>query len=728
MRKPILILALALLIVAPAFAQWQGETRISNSSSTSYTPYTGGWGTAADGDNVYITWYDYTESPYYVRHHSFPIHSPSQAPGGLGDQISDYYGYTPVVATYDGEVDVSWYYSYVLYTRIRNGGWGSIYSHGVGGGCTQADYPGTCFDADGNLLVAHNRYSSTSGDMRGRSVWFHRKLAGTTTFTTPVLVYDPHWEGGSASSYYYSYYPSICVTSDGIYHMSFGNSNGYRLYHAWSDDDGASWNIETLTGTNSCYYSYNTKICRDSEDNVYIAYVSYPSPYHIFVITGTWNGEGYSWSSPVQVSHSTYSYVYYPSICCDIFDNIWVCWDDYRGADYELWYNRLDGESGTWDGDAPITSDDDMFSRRGQLAADLRGNVHVAWYDYRDYSSGGSYEIYYNYFDADTGGGTGPSHDTLDLIMESVIRPHGVEDGGVAFTPSCLIWQNLEDTTIDAEVLCRIKNYTTQQTVYEDVIGAYPLDPGYNQVSAFKSFTPEGNTEYDAFFVVNHPDDINTNNNDKNQRFNTKPRIDVTPYAAIMPEPETEVNAVFAPSAWFQERGGMETEDVIMHCMIEDVAYAAVVYEDALAPQTFAEGDSAQAVFASVPGDFADGHYMITYWATQLGVDISHPALFYEFDYKFTGITEGAFGFALHPITPNPFSGSTKVSFSLTGSSPVSLKVYDVSGKVVTTLASGNYGAGSHTINWDTDVAPGVYFVRFVTPKFKTVQKVMVIN
>jgi len=67
---------------------------------------------------------------------------------------------------------------------------------------------------------------------------------------------------------------------------------------------------------------------------------------------------------------------------------------------------------------------------------------------------------------------------------------------------------------------------------------------------------------------------------------------------------------------------------------------------------------------------------------------------------------------------PNPFRLSTDICYSLAHSGPVSLKVYDVSGRPVKILSSGIKASGYYAITWDgrddlgRAVAPGVYFIR----------------
>jgi hypothetical protein len=65
-------------------------------------------------------------------------------------------------------------------------------------------------------------------------------------------------------------------------------------------------------------------------------------------------------------------------------------------------------------------------------------------------------------------------------------------------------------------------------------------------------------------------------------------------------------------------------------------------------------------------------------------------------------------------VNPNPVSNSTVISFSLEQSQKVSIKIFDMSGRLVTTLADASYEEGDHGIVWNaSDVNSGIYFVQF---------------
>jgi hypothetical protein len=67
---------------------------------------------------------------------------------------------------------------------------------------------------------------------------------------------------------------------------------------------------------------------------------------------------------------------------------------------------------------------------------------------------------------------------------------------------------------------------------------------------------------------------------------------------------------------------------------------------------------------------------------------------------------------------PNPFRSEAAIAFSTPQAGPVSLKLYDVSGRLVRTLQEGPMPAGRHLRVWNraTDhggpAAPGVYFAQ----------------
>jgi hypothetical protein len=90
--------------------------------------------------------------------------------------------------------------------------------------------------------------------------------------------------------------------------------------------------------------------------------------------------------------------------------------------------------------------------------------------------------------------------------------------------------------------------------------------------------------------------------------------------------------------------------------------------------------------------------------------------------------------FSLHQNVPNPFNPRTTLRFSVPEASAVRLAVYDVNGRMVRTLISGERAAGMHEVTWDgTDdvgraVASGVYVYRLTTDADVAVRKMVLVR
>ncbi len=85
-------------------------------------------------------------------------------------------------------------------------------------------------------------------------------------------------------------------------------------------------------------------------------------------------------------------------------------------------------------------------------------------------------------------------------------------------------------------------------------------------------------------------------------------------------------------------------------------------------------------------------------------------------------------------IAPDPVKDFANIEFSLPANSPVTVRVYDISGRVVTTLFSGNLAAGRHTLRWDArdrdgmPLSSGVYIIKLDSEAGSATRKVMVLK
>ena len=85
--------------------------------------------------------------------------------------------------------------------------------------------------------------------------------------------------------------------------------------------------------------------------------------------------------------------------------------------------------------------------------------------------------------------------------------------------------------------------------------------------------------------------------------------------------------------------------------------------------------------------------------------------------------------FTLFPSFPNPFNPSTTIRFSLGSSATTTLKVYDITGKIVNTLIERELELGHHSVEWNASGFPsGIYFLQLSTDRFIETQKIVLMK
>jgi len=78
---------------------------------------------------------------------------------------------------------------------------------------------------------------------------------------------------------------------------------------------------------------------------------------------------------------------------------------------------------------------------------------------------------------------------------------------------------------------------------------------------------------------------------------------------------------------------------------------------------------------------------------------------------------------------PNPFNPTTKIKYSLSQSSPVTLKIYDSFGRDVMTLVNEVKTEGVHEREFDaSNLASGIYFYQLKTNSVVDTRKMMLIK
>jgi hypothetical protein len=111
-----------------------------------------------------------------------------------------------------------------------------------------------------------------------------------------------------------------------------------------------------------------------------------------------------------------------------------------------------------------------------------------------------------------------------------------------------------------------------------------------------------------------------------------------------------------------------------------------------------------------------------------------------EYTYGPSGVSEGTSSngprlpFAGLKIYPDPSHGATTLAYTLPQTLPVTIKAYDVGGKLVRELVSETQSPGRHQIVWDgrdgrgEALSPGIYFLTVQAGDATLMQRVVLIR
>ncbi|MBU1937457.1 S8 family peptidase [bacterium] len=85
--------------------------------------------------------------------------------------------------------------------------------------------------------------------------------------------------------------------------------------------------------------------------------------------------------------------------------------------------------------------------------------------------------------------------------------------------------------------------------------------------------------------------------------------------------------------------------------------------------------------------------------------------------------------YALLGNYPNPFNPTTTISYDVRTPGQVTLKVYDIMGRLATTLYDGNAQIGRHQVQFDgSGLASGIYFVHMTAPGYSSANKMVLLK
>jgi hypothetical protein len=179
-------------------------------------------------------------------------------------------------------------------------------------------------------------------------------------------------------------YPAVAVDSQGFVHVAWvRNRNGWELFYKELSDSG--WSERIFLEETFCNHP---AIAIGPDDGIHLVWDGRGSPGITYEEIYYKERDGSGWSPKVRLTISDAS-SRYPSVEADVYGNIHVAWFDYRDGNDEIYYCIREGVD--W-GSAERITDDAALSQFPSIAADSIGSVHLVWWDTRDDSTA---EVYY---------------------------------------------------------------------------------------------------------------------------------------------------------------------------------------------------------------------------------------------------------------------------------------------------------------------------------------------
>ncbi len=85
--------------------------------------------------------------------------------------------------------------------------------------------------------------------------------------------------------------------------------------------------------------------------------------------------------------------------------------------------------------------------------------------------------------------------------------------------------------------------------------------------------------------------------------------------------------------------------------------------------------------------------------------------------------------FVLHQNSPNPFNPTTTIKYQIPHKHHVTIKIFDLLGREITTLVNEEMSPGTHTVTWDAaGYTSGVYFYRITADRFTDVKRLLLLR
>jgi hypothetical protein len=410
--------------------------------------------------------------------------------------------------------------------------------------------------------------------------------------------------------------------------------------------------------------------------------------------------KGTTWSTPVNLSGNGLI-SYNPAIAVSGQD-VHVVWYGNGDGNYEEYYNRSTDGGITWGTKVRLTNAPNS-SAHGSIAAS-GSNVHFVWMDYRN----GKCEVFYkNSVDA---GVTWSADLLLNNSGGKSYMPAVAVSGSVVHVVWCdsisgnwkvyykrsadggLTWG--ADMTLSSNAL--ISKYVTLAASGSNVHLVW-IDIRVNSLGyMYYKRSVDGGINWGAETKVS-----------KNTFNNMYPSLAVNNsvlHLTFIRPVKTNWELFYVSSGNNGTKWGTEVQ------LTNNVSHSEV-------PSIAVSGSNVHIIYRNT----RDGNYEI-YYKRNLNAQ-SGPLAVSQLNSEIPN------AYSLSQNYPNPFNPGTVISYQLPVNSFVTLKIYDILGKEVTTLVNQEHKAGTYQVDWNAgSYSSGVYYYKLTAGDFVETKKMMLVK
>mgnify|MGYP002348093208 CR=1 FL=1 len=354
-------------------AQWEPDVRLTNNNADSYTCNNYAHCIAANGDSVYVVWYD-------NRDGNNEIYFKKSSDGGI-NWSSDIRLTSNAGNSAYPSISISGNVIFIVWQDNRDGNNEIYYKKSEDCGNTW----GSDIRLTNNIYISTNPSSVISGqsihiiwndtrvDQMNERVFYKKSLNTCNNWSNDTNLTDQSYS-----------FPSISM-SNNVVSLAWDKiiASGC-IYYNKSENNGTNWNVnEQISGGN--YLSALPSISSNGS-NIYLVWEdNRTGDYSIYYSKS--NNNGSNWGSNLLLTSSTAG-TFRPQVFANgVFVNL--VWYDYRDGNAEIYYKLSQNSGANWITDTRLTNS--TGSSINPSIAVSGNTVHVVWYDNRD----GNSEIYY---------------------------------------------------------------------------------------------------------------------------------------------------------------------------------------------------------------------------------------------------------------------------------------------------------------------------------------------